>query len=374
MKILNYKVKNVIKNSFSIIFCIICLIFLIFAPNFVFNSENYALDINRLLKSETKETVVLTMHHIETFEGGTNSRSTFLKNQALKFNKQYNNVYISVITMTPEQLILNLKENNIPDMYSFGTGVGEYISGFLTTLDKINTKSFLKSSGILYNETYVYPYILSGYSLISNENLLKNNKNIDFFDENSENFEKKEYFVNRMESVSVNRKLVSGVSIGRGFTSAVSSIVDLDESQIDATIFDTTYDAYCNFVEGKSVSLIGTARDLARCKNRENNGKLSPCIYTPLSSYSDLVQYVGVVSRGTQYSMSISKIFAKYLTSSSAQKNLSKYGLFSTTIDKIYDSEYMSEFEDAYNKLSFVPSAFITKAEIDDSWSKFREQ
>ena len=357
------KVKSAIKNVFSALFCIFCLIFLFFSPIFIFDEKLYALGVDRFLSKGNGESVVLTLHHVETFEGGSASRGNYLKRQAIAYNKSNPNVFISVITMTPEQLLLNIKENNIPDIYSFGTGVGEYIAGYFHELDEIDTKSFLKGTCLLANGIYAYPYILSGYCLISNENLLNNNKNIDFYDENDDFFNNFDNIYYLMQSVNVGKKTISGVSIGHGYTCA-SRCVDINNNLVDAEFFDSSYDAYCNFVSGQSVSLLGTARDLARCKNRELNGKLSSCVYTPLSTYSDLVQYIGVVSHGSQLSLSCARSFAKFLTTQSAQKDLSKYGLFSTTVDKIYSDDYMSDFEDAYNELSFVPSAFISEREL----------
>ena len=57
--------------------------------------------------------------------------------------------------MTEEQLVLNLKQNIIPDMFSFGVGVGYLISGYLTQLDfNNNIREDLIDYGKLNNNIY----------------------------------------------------------------------------------------------------------------------------------------------------------------------------------------------------------------------------
>lgn len=351
------KLKITLKTIFEVFFCVFCIFFLVFSPKFIFNEENYALDINKFLTSEKKSKIVLTIHHVETFEGGSRSRSQFLENEAMLFNKKYPHIFISVITLTPQQLFLNLADGNLPDIYSFGTGVGEYIGGHLLSLDwDKNIRDDKKSYCTLGGKVLCYPYIQSGYFLITNENLLKNSKKIANFDEISLN--------SRLQSVIKGKNIVNGLSVGMDYTSPTSAIRDLRASKDDCVVFHSPYKAYCNFVEGGSVSLLGTMRDVIRCKNREMNGKMSSCIYTPLGSFSDLVQYVGVVDKPNLITCGASKLFASYLVSENPQSHLADYGLFSCSEKNIYIDEPMASIEREFSITQSL-SAFTPLAEIE---------
>lgn len=350
-------IENTLKIIFKAFFCIICIFFLVFMPQIVFNHNNYVLDINQYLSSNEKSKIILSLYHVETFEGGSKSRSKYLEREAILFNKNYPNVYISVTTLSPEQLVLNIKENNLADIYSFGTGVGEYLSGYLGSLDWSNAlPESDKLNCMMGDKLLCLPYIKSGYFLISNENLLKYNKKIENFDKIDNNY--------RLQSITKDRKDIKGVSIGLGFSSSLSAITSLSATKGDYEVFDTLYKAYCNFVEGKSVSLLGTMRDMFRCKNREDKGSLSSCIYTPFSTYSDLIQYIAYVESNNSIKMQTAKLFIQHLLSTQAQSRLAGYGLLSPCKNKIYVDDPMSFYEDEISKATSI-SAFTPLSEIE---------
>ena len=342
------------KNFFKIIFVLFCLFFLIISPFFVFNKSVYSLNLNEYFTNDNTSKVVLNLYHIETFEGGTNSRSKYLEEIALRFNKTNKNCFIVVKTLTPEQLILNLQENNLPDLFSFGVGVGEYIKGFLTNIDKNSQiRSDLAVYGEIDNKVYAYPYILSGYLLISYENYI-----------NSESKDLSNYLNNYI----INNKEIKGFSISKG--SNTLPILALSNNGINFTCdsyltFDSSYEAYKSFISKNSVSLVGTLRDLARCKNRENLGTIGALKYNYLGNYTDLIQYISVVDTQNSVKTMYSKQFAKFLTQSDNQSLLSKYGLFSVNGKSIYDGDYMAEFERVLqNKLQSL-NAFTSKEQLN---------
>ena len=358
--------KNRFLKIFSLLFnkkvlkgliCFLSIIFLIFAPNFIFNKKNYELNLNKYLNLEDKEKIVLNLWHIETFEGGTNSRVKFIEKQAINFNKQNNNCFISVTKMDEQQLILNLKQNIIPDMFSFGVGVGYLISGYLTQLENnSNVRTDLIEYSKINNEVYAYPYILSGYCLISHQNLLPNSK---------------EKFDKTFSCKKINKKEIKGLSITSSSFINSSEVLlkqglkDINKSNI--LEFSSTYNAYTNFISKKSISLLGTARDVARCKNRELNGSLSSCNYTFLSGYTDLIQYIGANKNLTKIKTNYAKSFSKFLTMSFSQNNLANYGLFSTTNKSIYSNGYMKDFESSLQKQLSSVNVFSSYQQIENN-------
>ena len=308
-------------------------------PNFIFNKKNYELNLNKYLGLENKEKIVLNLWHIETFEGGTNSRTRFIEKQAINFNKQNNNCFISVTKITEDQLVLNFKQGLLPDIFSFGVGVGYLISSYLTELESNNCiRSDLIDYGKINKDIYAYPYILSGYCLITHQNMLNTQEDYD----------------KTFSSKKVGKKDIKGLSI------TLSSYLNSSEVLLKQGLNDinknnllqnqTTYNAYTNFIAKKAVSLLGTARDVARCKNREVNGTLNSCNYTFLSGYTDLIQYVGVCKNLSKTKNDYAKSFSKYLTLNSSQKALANFGLFTTNNKSIYASGYMKEFENVLQK------------------------
>jgi len=353
------KLKALKKRNFvKFFFCFICVFFLIISPFYIFNEKNYELKLNEYFNLENSTKVVLTLYNIETFEGGTNSRTKFLQQQALNFNKKQNNCFVVVKTLSPDQLALNIRNNNLPDLYSFGVGVGSYIQGFLSELD-VNSKirSDLSQYGKKSGKLLAYPYILSGYCLISHENYTT--------DEDS--------LSSLVKADSKNKML--GLSLSNAFNGAevlFQNGITLSESDLLETT--SSYDAYKNFLNKKTKSLLGTARDVARCKNREENGSLSACRYNFLGNYSDLVQYISVVDSGSSVKTLFAKEFATFLTSESSQNSLADFGLFSTLESNIYEEGYMLEFENVLKEELTSVSAFISNEEMAQNVKTSKEK
>lgn len=316
-KIFNFKTFLTILKVF---FVILVLLFLIFVPRFIFNKESYTLDIKNLLSKNEGSKIVLNLYHIETFEGGTNSREDYLKKCALSFNKQNKSAYIIVNTLTPHQLVINLRNNNLPDIFSFGYGVGEYLGGFLKELNKNKVVRQDLLEYAKFNEKILaYPYILSGYSLISYENLTTSNNKRDYFE----------------------------VSLSSGTNSLKAlSYNNFDVKEENLNIKQTGFDAYVDFINKKSKSLVGTLRDVARISQREKLNTISSVKYEVLSGFSDLVQYISVVKTNIQEKEILATEFCNFLLEKTQQENLKNYGLLPTTSQKIYSEGYMSDFED----------------------------
>ncbi|MBQ3213842.1 MAG: hypothetical protein IJB10_02410, partial [Clostridia bacterium] len=304
------------------------------------------------LNLSNKQKVVINLWHIETFEGGSNSRAKFLEKQAIKFNKENNNCFISVSTLTEEQLFLNLKENKLPDMFSFAVGSGYLISSYLQKLDNNSQiRKDLINYGKIGDNLIAYPYILSGYCVISHNSLL--------IDDNLNNF----------ISNTTNKKEIKGITYSKDNFINTSKVLiknnykNLNKS--DYLFANSTYEAYLNFINKKSISLLGTARDVSRCKNREKNGKLSSCKYIFLPNYSDLIQYVGVSKTIEKEKKNYALEFSKFLTLPTSQLDLKNYGLFSTTDVKLYKTDYMCDFEDELKKELTSINVFTNKKDID---------
>ena len=92
---------------------------------------------------------------------------------------------------------------------------------------------------------------------------------------------------------------------------------------------------------GAVVQLLGTARDLFRINNLNNIGRAN-AIINPINTYTDLIQYLGIVNsnKTTQKFMSLA-------LSDTRQNSLIDYSLFSSKYNKIYSSGIYNDMEDA---------------------------
>ena len=154
---------------------------------------------------------------------------------------------------------------------------------------------------------------------------------------------------NGFENVTYNRKQIKGVGFANnGIENVYKVLLENNLPKINKNnyyISSSTFEAYSNFLSNKFITLIGTARDVARCKNRETNGSLGFCKYDFLGGYSDLIQYVGVNKNISKFKKDVCISFSNFLLSQNCQKDIKNYGLFSTTAINIYESDYMLEFE-----------------------------
>lgn len=337
--------KHTFLAVFRSFFCVFCILFLTISPFYLFHKENYKLNLNEYFDLENSTKVVLTIHHIETFEGGTASREKYLMQQTVAFNKMFSNCFIVIKTLSPDQLALNIRNNNLPDLYSFGVGCGDMVRGFLCNIkNSLSVRNDLLENGKANGELLAYPYILSGYVLISHDNLTETDETL--------------------SALCASNGNNLGISVANNYNFAeVLTQNNITLKQTDILEAENSYDAYKNFLEKKSKTLLGTARDLARIKNRESLGTIDACKYNFLGSYTDLVQYISVVDSGKSAKMLYAKKFAEFLTTSPAQKSLSNFGLFSTT-QNIYKDDYMRSFESALSGKLSTPNAFISAQDL----------
>ena len=121
------------KNIFTILkLCGVIFVasYLVFAPFTVISTllSNQSLVNDNLNMSYMG---VLELWNIDTFEGGSVSRTAWLEKRAISFEKEHTGTYIMVINMSIEQAKLNFDSGKTPNMISFGIGAGETVLSHL---------------------------------------------------------------------------------------------------------------------------------------------------------------------------------------------------------------------------------------------------
>ena len=96
-------------------FLIFCIIF-----TFLFGAGKIA-EKSQVGKSEEYKGII-TLWHVDSFEGGIGSRKQFLLKTARTFEKQNKGVLIMVISHTPESVKESMDKGVYPDLISFGNG------------------------------------------------------------------------------------------------------------------------------------------------------------------------------------------------------------------------------------------------------------
>ena len=254
---------------------------------------------NHIYTKPKKETEIFTIWHIETFEGGGKARIDYLKAVAKHLEKQNPNTLFFVKNVSPEDLENELLINT-PDILSFGFGVGKIILPYLTKLcNTFNVRDSLIESGMFNNYLYALPYIVSGYAEIKH---------------NAQSSE---------------------IHFG------TSDYINPEHLGYKAIKQETAYEAYKDFVYNHKSTLIGTGRDVYRINNLNNVGRTNALI-TPISTYTDLIQYIGLVTNNT-----ITNNFLSLTLSQNFQTTLTTYSLFSSLNNKLYFSGIYNDMENA---------------------------
>lgn len=298
-----------------------------------------------------EENVILELWNVDTFEGGTSSRSDFLQKTAMLFKKQNEQVYIIVKNLNYDEAKSQLEQNQKPDMVSFGLGAGELFLPFLSQVDVGNNDIELLQYGQKDGKQLCAPWCMGAYLLCSLNGTDVNNisswityekKNLVGF--GGENNVAALALKENKADFKMNRKLLYEPKVDNSFSQ---------------------YMAYKDFIQNKFDVLIGTQRDYIRLLNRIRLG-LSQCCFNFLGGFSDLVQWFGVLN-GDGATKVLCESFLSFLLSSECQQDLSKISMFSVADESIYgnDSDFVV-FEQNQKKINKSLNAFLSKNEIID--------
>lgn len=276
---------------FAFFFLCFCIAF-----TFVFGAKK--INEGKSLSTNSEYTGILTLWHVETFEGGEGSRRQFLLKIAREFEKEYPGLLVYVTTHTANSLKENFSKQIYPDIISYGNGIE--VQNLVELYGEFNCVG-----GMFGDKILAIPWCRGGYFLIDNP-LIKNDNN-DCLVSNSE------FNVPILALMGFSEKL------------------ELKES--------SQYGAYLEFVNGKCKYLLGTQRDIVRLTNIGMNFNA-----TPIETFNDLYQYVSII-RKDDLKVNSSRAFVEYLLSERSQKKLNSINMFSDFFDVEFDVEIMSKMQ-----------------------------
>ena len=259
---------------------------------------------------------IITVWHLDTFEGGTGSRKQFLLSAARSFERANQGVLVMVVNHTPTSLKENLEKGIYPDLVSFGCGVD--VKGIIPIMANRKVKG-----GYIGEKFYAAAWCRGGYTIIANPKLT-------------------DKIPDELDTL-----IISEGEFTEPAVALIKDRISVKEFEVLAPM-----DAYIKFVGGKEKYLLGTQRDIKRLENRGIE-----VITRPIENFCDLYQYIGLIDNGSAKKYYAER-FLNYLLSDAVQKRLTEIGMFSPYINNSFDNEHLSTMQKVKPKFSL--SAFIS--------------
>ena len=325
---------------------------------FSFPTLAKSLRIDRVMPfyvGEKREPVMLTVWHIDSFEGGKNSRGNWLSDRAEEYEKKNSRLYITVKNLSAEQALTLLGAGETPDMISYGNGLLNKDS-FIALKEREGLLDSAYASGTCGGELKAVPYFVGGYVMLYDEQSALR-QGVDGLDPSDW-----ADFAQKLELLTYERKTgknkvttVYSLIYGKDtYTSAENAFNFISDGDISPSLISplsgtlTPAKAFEQFASGGASVLIGTQRDCFRLLSRQSNGKMASVKYIPLAgnggACSDLIQYISVAD---SKHLDECEGFIDYLLSERVQKKLSNIGMFSVVKNCVglYDDANLSALE-----------------------------
>ncbi|MBQ7880597.1 MAG: hypothetical protein IJ358_01980 [Clostridia bacterium] len=298
--------------SFKKVLNISLIVFLVaFSVMFCINK----FDNTPLIAGNKDELQIYEWWHIESFEGGGANRKNYLNSLALQYEKSNPTKLFMVKSIEADQLEDALTKST-PHLISFSEQVAKIVLPYLVAFDnEYNIRDNYLESATYNGRLMALPYIASGYCYFTKTN---NADDLDLY--------------------TANDNLHNALSLTGNTT--------INNNQ---TL--SSYQCYTKFVNSNSIKLLGTARDLFRIKNLENLGRFS-ATYEPVSTFTDLVQYLGVTTNDSEVLK-----FIDFVMQDDNQYKLANLSLFSTKHIKLYTEPVYANMEQALTTC-YVPNIF----------------
>ena len=307
------------------------------------------------LESEASMQGVIDLWNVDSFSGGSISKSDYLEQVARKFEIQNKGLYINIQNMTVDEFSLAIASGKRPAMISFGYGLGELVKDLLAPLeiDLSAVKSEIKNAGMVENNQLAVGYLMGGYAYFSSSEKLSDASKDNSIKLSSE-------FVNCGYDKKLRKsvKHIYGLVYGKSnYISPQNCIENGLVSEICEAPSD--YDAYVDFVSlNNATVLLGTQRDLVKLKGKLERGMVQDLLIEPVVNFNDLVQFIGAVKDQEEQVVNYSKFFMEFLLCDDSQKQLAGSGLFSTTISSLYPEDEFGLMEKAVWECKNIPNVF----------------
>ncbi|MDD3832077.1 MAG: hypothetical protein PHW00_05515 [Clostridia bacterium] len=343
--------KRMVGVGLLIIYVLFCILWVI--PKFSQQHE----------KSNT-EPCILQIWHIDTAEGGSISRASWLKRIISAYEHNNKSTYVHISTLTYEQALLKVQNKESFDLLSFGVGVGRSFLDYIVELD-VNTvakgvRRELIEGGTVLNKLYAVAYMMGGYCLFTRQSSVQHLLPSDMTATSNR--------VNLIEVLTYNYahdKKSKNVSCVTGYGKCNLPLTCLSLNTAHKLTSDnfvlldnaiSQYDAYAHFIDNDGTMLLGTQRDIYKLENRLSSGSVSALVYQPLKHFTDLVQYMAISAQTMYMDKCISLL--QYLVSPSTQMLIDQAYMLSVLNIPVYVDGYMAQLQEALSTEITTINAF----------------
>lgn len=334
---MRFKLKNVIARLF-VLCVVVCLIVTLPLVGDMKN-ENLALIYKVFVGARSKYDGVIEIWNIDSFENGKVSKVALLNEFCRDYQNKNKGVYFVIRSVTENECVNMLNDGQIPDMISCSYGVAEKIKSYVQALNEkdFNLYENFKNagrdeSGVLYGAVWCF----GSYYLISNKSAIEKSgieikKDADLLEMSL----KCGYKISRKNS----EKIVYSLELGCGayavpqkalFEYSDKVSLSLNNFSLNKNnLGQTSYSAYCRFIAGESVMLLGSQRDVFRMQNRISLGKIDDVMFKPLTRFTDMLQFMFLTKCDDVNKNESKQDFLKFVLEKRCQEKVVESGLFS---------------------------------------------
>lgn len=360
----------------ALLLFVVLVLFLWLAPGYLYPilaSDIFSEEVQK--RRESTYTGVITIWQVDTFEGGTGSRTAWLNKLMSSLESQYNGVYFVVRSMTPERaktLLASGNESIMPDMISFGRGLIENPEELLMEIpEEYFTGLMPELIGACSN--YAVPWAFGGYAVFADSELASKHGL-------GEDISSLPQFLSKLGGptkygkttrdiyalgISNTVKSVPGAALARLLEPASLS----GQYALRCNEEDTTENIWDSYNYSKSIcAMLGTQRDIYRLASAAGNNKMRSTVMLPISGYTDLVACIGILKTEDEKKLDVMYNVLRLLCRTDTQNTLNLIGLFPAAVsasDIIYQEEFVNRlFEEMKNERLLVPSVFASEEQI----------
>ena len=309
--------KKILASLLAVCFLGLCVLLC-----FVIKEKNNKVMLeDKFLNKKSEYQGVITCYNIDSFESGKASKTSFLEKVAIEFEKQNRGLFVLVKNVTIDECLLAIDSGNMPDIISFGEKLYLDIRPYLScSLKGKQLKTMVCGDRVDFSAAA--PWCFGVYSVISTKEKLKlagpeGERNLLAI------LDKCSYDKKLKKSTKHIQSFVYGGVVG-------SQIKTVIEDQLGHKIDDsnkTFFEAYESFVNGDASLLFGTQRDLARMDSKVKLGKIEDYVYSPITSFTDLIQYIGYTKSDNTLRNKKCEDFIEFLQSPNIQQKLGSIGM-----------------------------------------------
>lgn len=297
---------------------------------------------------------VLTLWHIEGFEGGAYSRASWLSQVALAYEQENKGIYVHINTLTYEQAKQKLQEGQAFDLISFPSGGGLDFLPYLAPFKGAdNTAEGFSLAGRYKGVQYALPYLAGVYCLFARQTLIEG------YISPIEALYSPSFSYLSFKKPSFSYLLCTCASEAcvplYALYCTVKKPLNITSSQSYLAL--TQYKAYESYLNGKAPFLTGTQRDAYRLYNRYLSGQIGELAFSPLTGFNDLLQFVAA-GNFEESKSDFAQDFMEYLTGDKTQRKVAYLEMFSPCLNNLYGGGWQKLFEQALYKTENFLHAF----------------